>query len=102
MKTFEDLESLVITWADERGIYATSSPEKQYLKAASEMGELADALAKGKISDIEDAIGDTVVCLINLSNMLGTPVPECLDRAYGEIKNRKGKMVNGVFVKELK
>jgi hypothetical protein len=27
-------------------------------------------------------------------------VVDCLDGAYNEIKNRKGKMVDGVFVKE--
>lgn len=96
---FENLEARVIRWADDRGIYATSSPERQFLKAVSEMGELADALAKGQTEEAYDAIGDTVVCLINLAHMMGTSVPECLQLAYTEIKNRQGAMVNGVFVK---
>lgn len=98
--TFEDLEDLVIRWADQRGIYDNSGATKQFLKAVSEMGEVADALAKQDLAEIKDGIGDTVVCLINLCRILGTSIPECLQLAYTEISTRKGQMVNGVFVKQ--
>ena len=47
-----------------------------------------------------DAIGDCVVVLTNLSEHLGVNIEQCIEQAYQEIKNRKGKMVNGTFVKD--
>ena len=44
--TFVDLELHVIQWAEARKIIPNSTPEAQYMKAISEMGELADALLK--------------------------------------------------------
>ena len=35
-----------------------------------------------------------------LSMQLGLNIGDCIKDAYDEIKDRKGKMVNGVFVKE--
>lgn len=32
--------------------------------------------------------------------LLGLDIGHCISGAYAEIKNRKGEMVNGVFVKE--
>lgn len=62
----EQLEALVVNWAKERKIIPNSTPESQVLKAVSEMGELADAVLKGQDEEMQDAIGDVVVCLINL------------------------------------
>lgn len=38
--------------------------------------------------------------LTMLAYRLGTNLEECLQSAYNEIKDRRGKMINGVFVKE--
>lgn len=35
-----------------------------------------------------------------IANAAGLTLQECLDVAYGEIKDRKGKFIDGVFVKE--
>ena len=35
----------------------------------------------------------------NLAELLGTPIEVCINAAYNEIKNRKGKMDNGTFKK---
>lgn len=48
---------------------------------------------------LKDGIGDVVVTLIILAQQNGLTLEECLDMAYGEIKGRTGKMVDGVFVK---
>lgn len=98
--TFEQLETNVIEWAQDRGILASSDPKTQCLKTVSEVGELADNIAKGRHEQAQDDIGDIVVTLILLSELIGTNVPHCLNLAYQEISKRKGKMVNGVFVKE--
>ena len=47
-----------------------------------------------------DGIGDMLVTIILLAEMVGLNSVNCLADAYEEIKNRKGKMVNGFFVKE--
>ena len=98
---FYDLQSKVEKWAEDRGIIPNATSASQCLKAVSEMGELADAVNKGNRKDMIDAIGDIVVCLINLCAIEGTDITECLGHAWIEIKDRKGTLMpNGVFVKE--
>ena len=87
-------------WADERGIYDKGDPKTQYLKLQEENGELAEALLDNNIMEIKDAIGDMVVVLTNLASLCGLVIEDCIDSAYNEIENRKGKMINGTFVKE--
>lgn len=99
--TFEELERNVLKWSADRGILTNSTADKQFIKAVSEMGELADGLAKGNLFDISDAIGDVLVCLINVAELNGLEITMCLNRAYQEIKDRKGYLnEQGVFVKE--
>lgn len=88
------------SWARERGIYDKGNTHTQYVKLQEEAGELAKALLKNDMAEIEDAIGDMVVVLTNLSEQLGLRVEDCVESAYNVIKNRKGKMINGTFVKE--
>jgi len=99
--TLDELEPLIATWANDRGIYEHSNATAQLLKAVSEMGELADAEVKNENAEQIDAVGDIVVCLINYAHMRGFSVREALESAYNEIKDRKGYMVpGGAFVKE--
>jgi hypothetical protein len=99
--TFDELHARVILWSRERQIIPNSTATAQYLKAASEMGELADALAKKDLNATADAVGDVLVCLINFCELSNLDIVQCLEGAYNEIKNRKGfLMPNGVFVKE--
>lgn len=86
-------------WARDRGL-DTASPDKQMLKLFEELGELAEGMAKNRPELIKDSIGDVYVVLTILSMQLGLDIEECIFEAWNEIKNRKGKMVNGVFVKE--
>lgn len=92
------------SWATERGIYDFGDPLTQYCKLMEEAGELAEALVKEKYEkkkiDTIDAIGDMVVVLTNLAELIGVKIEDCVDSAYNEIANRKGKMKNGTFVKE--
>jgi NTP pyrophosphatase (non-canonical NTP hydrolase) len=99
---FEILQSNVIQWALDRGIVHHSNPRAQLLKMFSEAGELADGEAKGKLDDIEDAVGDIAVCLIIYCHFYGLTVPKCLEAAWHEIKDRKGQMIEGgVFIKDI-
>lgn len=98
---FEELQKNIIGWATERGIIEHSTAQAQFLKAVSEMGELADGLAKGRRAETVDAVGDVMVCLINMCAILKINPVECLAIAWYQIKDRKGQMLpGGVFVKE--
>lgn len=105
-KTFNNLKPTnmetkekVIAWANQRNLLP-GDPNKQTLKLISEVGELADAIAKNNHAEIIDAIGDIQVVLIILSNQLGVDYQEALKEAYNVIKSRTGKTVNGVFIKD--
>jgi NTP pyrophosphatase (non-canonical NTP hydrolase) len=61
--------------------------------------KICRAILKDDKPEIIDGIGDCVVVLTNLAELIGVPIESCIDAAYDEIKNRKGKMVNGTFKK---
>ena len=87
-------------WADDRGLYDGGDPKTQALKLVEEVGETCRAILKEDTKEIIDGIGDCVVVLTNLAELTGTPIEKCIDAAYEEIKNRKGKMSNGTFKKD--
>ena len=87
-------------WAEARNLVNGSTPQAQMLKLMEEAGELAGGIAKNKPDVIVDSVGDVVVVLTILCAQLGIDMKECVELAYGEIKDRKGEMRNGVFVKE--
>lgn len=93
------LVDYITDWARERGLDKADAT-KQMLKLMEETGELAQGMAKNRPDQIKDSIGDIFVVLVVLSLQLGLSLTDCVRLAYEEIKNRKGKMVNGVFVKE--
>ena len=92
------LDSLIRQWHRDRNLIEGSSDKDQYMKLIQEAGELSDSICKG--NDIRDDIGDMMVVLINIMERNGLSLTECLDVAYNDIKDRRGKMVDGVFVKE--
>ena len=86
-------------WSTDRKIIQNGNVLAQGLKLVSEVGELADNLAKGRC--IKDDIGDCMVVSNNLVHMQGLTLDECLEQAWGDIKDRKGSMnKHGVFIKE--
>lgn len=99
--SMRDIFPLIRQWARERGIYDKGDKKTQYVKLMEEAGELAQALLKDKQEETIDAIGDMVVVLTNLSELVGVDIEDCILSAYNEIKDRKGKMSNGTFVKQL-
>ena len=98
-KLLLDITGQIEQWAIERGLH-NADPSKQMLKLMEEVGELAEGLAKDNPDAVQDAIGDAYVVLTILSMQLGMDIRQCVKMAYNEIKDRKGRMVNGVFVKE--
>ena len=95
----EDRFQKIRDWADERGLYDKGDTKTQFCKLMEEAGELGRAVLKDNQVEFVDAIGDMVVVLTNMAMLGGTSIETCIDAAYDEIKNRKGKMLNGTFVK---
>jgi len=100
MRLHKTLDELVIQWAADRNILEGSTRKDQMTKLMEEIGELASGIAKGKEPLVKDSIGDVLVVLIILAKQSGTSIEECLNLAWNEIKDRKGKMVDGIFIKE--
>ena len=95
----DTLTTAIQLWAWERNLINGSNPASQAVKLMEEVGELAGGICKNKADVIKDSIGDAFVVLVILAAQMGWSMEECVEAAYNEIKNRKGKMVDGVFVK---
>jgi len=101
MSSFAEVELNVIRWSEQRKIIPNSTPLAQSIKAVEEINELVDALREGNKFDAIDAVGDTVVCLINVCALMDVNLVDCLEAAYEQIKDRRGYMnAEGIFVKE--
>ena len=96
----KETQKKVIEWANDRNIIQGGTIGGQLKKLAEEYGELVDAILKGDPNEINDAIGDMTVVLTIIAAMEYSLLSDCYECAYNEIKDRKGTMVNGVFVKE--
>src|SRR5690606_4229266 len=95
----DELTAKIKRWAVDRNLH-TANPDKQMLKLFEEPGELAAGMAKNKPEQIADSIGDAYVAMTIISMQLGINIEDCLAQAYDQIKDCRGKMVDGVFVKE--
>jgi NTP pyrophosphatase (non-canonical NTP hydrolase) len=87
-------------WAADRNLIEGSTPRKQMDKLNEECSELYEGILDNDIDDIKDAIGDIQVVLAVMCCQLVIDIDECREIAWEEIKDRKGKMIDGVFVKE--
>jgi len=90
--------SNVRQWHKERNLIDGSTDKDQVLKLMQELGELSDSVCKQK--DIRDDVGDILVILINIITRNDITLQDCLSVAWNDIKDRKGKMIDGIFVKE--
>jgi NTP pyrophosphatase (non-canonical NTP hydrolase) len=91
---------MIELWARDRNLIEGSDPKSQFVKLMEEAGELAHGLARGHEDEIFDSVGDMIVVLTILSAQMGFEIQDCINGAYAEIKDRRGRMVDGIFVKE--
>lgn len=109
-KSFGELKELVLEWAKDKDLLHEENAEKQFMKFIEEVFEFksemdvyfdgAETLKSLNKEYMEDEMGDIFVTLIVLCNQLGIDCVECLEMAYEKISKRKGKTVNGLFIKE--
>jgi NTP pyrophosphatase (non-canonical NTP hydrolase) len=91
---------LIRQWAADRNLIEGSDIKSQFVKLIEEAGELANAIAKKNDIEFADAIGDMVVVLTIMAAQNGMMIEDCIDAAWQQIRDRKGKMVDGIFIKE--
>jgi NTP pyrophosphatase (non-canonical NTP hydrolase) len=92
-------------WHYDRNLIEGSTDLAQFSKLQEEVLELHEALVcnlyiEDYTFETKDAIGDIMVVLINIAERNGLTLEQCLEHTYNDIKHHKGKMVDGVFVKE--
>jgi NTP pyrophosphatase (non-canonical NTP hydrolase) len=100
MMDYNQLEALVIEWAENKGILTNGTPERQADKTLEEVEELREAISKNDRHEISDALGDILITIIIQAKMQNMSLLECLEGAYNVIAKRTGKMVNGQFLKD--
>lgn len=99
------LASLLINiqqWGIARNITADggATAHSQLTKLQEELDELNQALDESDNEEVLDAVGDMIVVLVQILRLTGNTLDDALYRAWVDIKDRKGKMIDGVFVKE--
>ena len=110
---FEEFAKKVIDWADDKHLLiernadtgefakqANIKRSRQLLKFHEECGELTEDYLKGNDEHIVDSFGDVLVTLVIFAKQMDIPLSKCWNKAWSHIKNRKGKTVNGTFVKD--
>lgn len=93
-----ELVYLISLWHHRRNLIEGSTDKDQFHKLIQECAELSDNMCKKR--DIRDDIGDIMVVLINIMARNKLTMSECLETALRDIAPRKGKMIDGIFVKE--
>ena len=95
-----DLQDSTTQWARDRNLIDGTTADKQFIKLIEEVGEIAECLAKDKRHELKLEIGDAIVCLNNLCVQKGFTLEDAFLSAWMKIKDRKGMMVDGYYVKE--
>ena len=91
----------IVNWAEARNLVKGATRQAQMLKLTEEIGELAGGIARDKEDIVIDSIGDCLVVLTILAAQSGLSLQQCAEAAYDEIKDRTGRMVDGVFVRDI-
>lgn len=99
-ESYETLARKIINRFSKIGIVKPENAKTQFMKVTEELGELAEGINKDKPQQVKDSLGDVLVTLILLAEDLNLNLLDCLNFAWDEIKDRKGEIKNGSFVKE--
>lgn len=88
----------VRNWGGIRGLKGAEF-QRQYQRVLQEVIEIHEAYNDNDMDEVSDAIGDTIVTLINLGVTVGMNSEDCLKGAFDVIELRKGLTRNGDFVR---
>lgn len=105
-----DYENMIIGWALEKGIAFPENKHKQFEKFLEEVEELTEEFENYQLcteaekADVLKALeleaGDVLVTLVIYLHQCGSSLPSAMQAAWEKIKNRKGKTIDGQFVKQ--
>jgi NTP pyrophosphatase (non-canonical NTP hydrolase) len=99
--SYADVEMKVLRWGEARGIVQNSTPQAQAIKALEEVLELFQAIAANDREAMDDAYGDIMITLVMGCATADSNLVSCFEKAYEQIKDRKGYLnPQGIFVKE--
>jgi NTP pyrophosphatase (non-canonical NTP hydrolase) len=90
-------------WGEGKDIIIPSNKDqalKQVDKLQEELEELRAEIEAGEIYKAMMELGDCIVVAEMIAANLQTTQEDCLTLAWDKIKDRKGKTINGTFVKE--
>lgn len=105
----------VVQWAKDKDLLKKENAYKQSEKTQEELDEMKIHIYMDKHGiteytknekiinvkeQIKDDIGDQLITLAIQAEIQRTTLEECLGISWNEIKNRKGKTVNGTFIKD--
>lgn len=106
---FEKFTRQVLNWAKDKDLLHEENAGKQFMKFVEEVFEFktemdnvlsyTDPYVDEVVERMELEMGDSFVTLIILCSQLNLDPVSCLARAYEKIKDRKGKTINGTFIK---
>ena len=105
--SFDSIYARCKRWGQRTNILATvespaqGTPLGQAEKTVEEARELFDSVLIGDRAETVDAIGDILVTLVMQCELQGIDMLACFDIAVGIIEQRKGRMIDGKFVKEV-
>lgn len=94
-----EIQRKIINWAREKDLIKSENKYQQLSKVVEELGELSKAILKNDVIQQIDGLGDVQITLIILAEQLGLDYDKCLEAAWEEIKDRKGKTIGGTFIK---
>lgn len=94
----DGLIDAVREWGKQKGI---DNADKQLMKVFEETNEITREFVRGRYDtpEVVDSLGDSMVTLIILADILGYDIRDCLAEAYGVISKRTGETISGSFVK---
>lgn len=106
--SFRMLQADVLRWAKDKDLLHSENAPKQFMKFIEEIFEFKSEFDFVCYLDVNEhtfhgmelEMGDIFVTLIILCEQIGIDPEECLSMAYEKISKRKGKTINGQFIKE--
>ena len=107
----ENLKNIV-QWGHDKGIQEHETLSKMMLKFREEVIEFEIEMMmfqtmkpynegyKDTRIRVLNELGDVQACQIKIAEKLKSSIPEVMQMTWDKIKDRKGEIVNGIFVKE--
>ena len=97
---YNETSTLVKAWAEDKQLLDENNALKQFQKLMEEANEVFLELLTGDNEALKLEVGDLMIATNILCAVKGLDPEECFEKSYHKIKNRKGKTVDGRFLKE--